>query len=193
MEEQTKRMALLSVAALVVVGIVIGIVLYVLSQKTVEPAAQQAPVPQNEVSNIVAPEKSDLAAPKLTARVSDTKEAQLKRFCIDFLARFGTYSTDGASMNLVQLMPLMTGELKVWAEGRLEQKSVAEKFSGVVTKALAAKIVSQSSSAAIVEVSSQRTYTENNQQRVTYEDATLTLVNDGGWRVESVSWKARAE
>lgn len=193
MEEQTKRMAMLSVAALVVVGIIVGVVLYFLSQKTAEPDSA-AIAPQNEVVDVATTENKDaLEAPKLAVRVSDSKEAQLKRFCVDFVARFGTYSTDGASMNLVQLMPLMSGELKMWADGRIAQKTVVEKFSGVVTKALAVKIISQSSTAATTEVSTQRTYTENNQQRVVYEDATLTLSNDGGWRVESVSWKARAE
>lgn len=191
MEEQTKRMALLSVAALVVVGLVFVAILYFTPPKS-EEATLLIPVAENQVPIENIEEK---AAPvqKLTTPISDSKEAQLKRFCIDFVARFGTYSTDGNSMNLAQLMPLMSGELKTWAEGRLANKSGVEKFSGVVTKALTAKIISQTGSLAVVQVGTQRTYTEDNEQRVVYEDAELTLNNTAGWRVESVVWKARIE
>ncbi len=191
MEEQTKRMALLSVAALIVVGIVFAAIFYFSSSKE-EVSVPTAPTAENqELAERL--EEKKAPAQKLSAPISDSKEAQLKRFCIDFVARFGTYSTDGDSMNLVQLMPLMSGELKTWAEGRLANKTTSEKFSGVMTKALAAKIISQSANAAVVQVSTQRTYTENNQQRVAYEDAMVTLSYDSGWRAESVAWKVRAE
>ena len=191
MEEQTKRMALLTVAALIVVGLVIAVIFYFTSRKSAV-LTPTAPATQNQAPAVVPVEKT---APlqKLSAPVSDSKEAQLKRFCIDFVARFGTYSTDGNSANLTQLMPLMSGELKTWAEGRLANRTAPDKFSGVMTKSLATKIISQSANAAVVQVSTQRTYTENGQQRVAYEDATVTLSNSGGWRAEAVTWKARTE
>lgn len=191
MEEQTKRMALLSVAALAVVGLVFAAIFYFTSRKSAV-LTPTAPAAENQAPAVVPVEKVE-PLQKLSAPVSDSKEAQLKRFCIDFIARFGTYSTDGNSANLTQLMPLMSGELKIWAEGRLANKTAPEKFSGVMTKALAAKIISQSATAAVVQVSTQRTYTEDNQQRVAYEDATITLTNGSGWHVESVTWKVRAE
>lgn len=191
MEEQTKRMALLSVAALVVVALVIAAIYYFMSRTTTV-LTPTAPAAQNQAPAVVPVEKTE-PLQKLSAPVSDSKEAQLKRFCIDFIARFGTYSTDGNSANLTQLMPLMSGELKTWAEGRLANRTASEKFSGVMTKALAAKIISQSTNAAVVQVSTQRTYTENGQQRVAYEDATVTLSNGSGWHAESVTWKVRAE
>jgi len=191
MEEQTKRMALLSVAALVVVGLVFAAIFYFTSRKSAL-LTPTAPTAENQAPAAVPVEKVE-PLQKLSAPVSDSKEAQLKRFCIDFVARFGTYSTDGNSANLTQLMPLLSGELKTWAEGRLANRTAPDKFSGVVTKALAAKIISQSASAAVVQVSTQRTYTENEQQRVAYEDATVTLSNTAGWHAEAVTWKARAE
>lgn len=186
-------MALLSLAAVIVVGLVFAAIFYFTSRK---PEATNSDVSTpNSQAPVEIPTEQQAQQPvqKLSAPVSDSKEAQLKRFCIDFIARFGTYSTDGNSMNLIQLMPLMSGDLKVWAEGRLANKTVSEKFSGVVTKALAAKIISQSANAAVVQVSTQRTYTENNEQRVVYEDATVTLNNASGWRAESVTWNVRAE
>ena len=195
MEEQTKRMALLSLAAVIVVGLVFAAIFYFTSRKP-EATNSDVSMPNSQAPVLEIPtveQQAQQPVQKLSAPVSDSKEAQLKRFCIDFIARFGTYSTDGNAMNLTQLMPLMSGDLKVWAEGRLANKTVSEKFSGVVTKALAAKIISQSANAAVVQVSTQRTYTENNEQRVVYEDATVTLNNTSGWRAESVTWNVRAE
>jgi hypothetical protein len=191
MEEQTKRMALLSVAALVVVGLVFAAIFYFTSRKALV-LTPTAPTAENQVPAVVPVEKTE-PLQKLSAPVSDSKEAQLKRFCIDFVARFGTNSTDGNSANLTQLMPLMSGELKTWAAERLANQTAPDKFSGVTTKALAAKIISQSANDAVVQVSTQRTYTENGQQRVAYEDATVTLSDSAGWRAEAVTWKARAE
>lgn len=195
MEEQTKRTTLLVIAALLIVVIVFAGIFYVRSrgEKAVEPPADQAQqaevVEQAELVEVAVPERLE----KQQKPPQDTKDAQLKRFCIDFVARFGTYSTDGASMNLVQLMPLMSGELKAWADGRLASQVVSEKFSGVTTKALSAKVESQSATAAVVEVSTQRSYIEGVDTRIAYEDATVTLTYASGWRVTSVTWKAKAQ
>lgn len=196
MEEQTKRMAVLVVAALGVVVIVFAGIFYWRNRnKTQTPGevAQKADVISQPAEKITEPTTNTL--PKQQKLPTDSKEAQLKRFCIDFVARYGTYSSDARSMNLQQLMPLMTGDLKVWAEARLADKVVTQTFSGVVTKAVAAKIISQSNTAAVVTVGTQRTYTEGTASHVTYEDATLSLVNSGtaGWRVESVKWQVRPE
>ena len=122
----------------------------------------------------------------------DSKDAQLRRFCGDFIARFGTYSTDGGGLNLQQVLPLMTGDLKAWAEGQAAVSARVEKFSGVVTKALAVKIISQTATDAIVKVGTQRIYTEGDGLHTKLEDATMKLVHDAtGWRVSGVTWEVR--
>ncbi|MCX6781020.1 MAG: hypothetical protein NT003_02810 [Candidatus Magasanikbacteria bacterium] len=67
-----------------------------------------------------------------TTPPTDSKEAQLKRWALDFVARFGTYSTDGQSANLQQLLPLMSGDLKVWAQTHLSSPTkLGQAFSAV--------------------------------------------------------------
>lgn len=192
-ESEVKRTLVLSIAALAVVAIVFGLIFYFKSSKTEVPEVVVTTEVVGE-EGVAVPDPAP--APKLERPQKlpeDSKEAQLKRFCLDFVARFGTYSTDGESMNLVQLMPLLSGDLKVWAQARLSPQSKTSAFSGVTTKALSAKVVSQTTRDASVVVSSQRTYVDETGTRVVYEEATLSLVNSGGWQVNAVSWKARAE
>lgn len=197
MEEQTKKMIMLVIAALAVVALVFGIIFYFRGSTTDEaPALQeQAAVPVQQETSEPAPVVEEPIQPVVQQNPpSDSKDAQLKRFCIDFVARFGTYSTDAQSENLKQLLPSMSGTLKTWAQGIIASATVgAEKFSGVTTKALSAKIISQSGGSAVVEVSTQRTFTEGNATRVTYETATVSLTNNGSWYVESVKWALRPE
>lgn len=120
----------------------------------------------------------------------DTQEAQLRRIAMDFVARFGTYSSDGNSENLKQLLPAMTPSLRAWAQARIAEKPVAPtQFQGVTTRALSAKVLSQAGIDASVQVSTQRQTTTGSETAVTYVKAMVSAVkSDGTWIVDSVSW-----
>jgi len=193
-DTEIKRTIVLVLAALAVVALVFGLIFYFKSSpKDVAPEVAVTTEVVGEEAGIL-PEPVPIEKLERQQKLpEDSKEAQLKRFCLDFVARFGTYSTDGESMNLVQLMPLLSGDLKVWAQGRLTPTTAAGAFSGVTTKALSAKILSQSTTDARVVVSTQRTYVDESGSRVVYEEATLSLVGGAPWQVGAVSWKAKAE
>lgn len=120
----------------------------------------------------------------------DSEDAQLKRFAIDFVARFGTYSTDAPNGNLTELLSLMGPTLKKWSMDRLSQPpQVYIQYQGVTTKSLSAQIDSQNSGAAKVIVKTQRMKTDASGERVVYEVAMVDLVKSGGeWLVDNVDW-----
>lgn len=198
MEEQTKKMITLVVAALLVVALVFGVIFYFRNRTTDTASVQQ---PTEQPVSAESPPQETVATEEQPAQPAvqqnpptDSKDAQLRRFCIDFVARFGTYSSDGKSENLKQLLPSMSGSLKTWAQGVVTSATASsEKFSGVTTKALSAKIISQSGGSAIVEVSTQRTFVEGGETRISYETATVSLTSSGTWYVDSVKWMVRPE
>lgn len=204
MEEQTKKTMLIVIAAAVVVAIVLAAAYFLIGDGGGEKAAPStmavvAPAPESEQAPAPAASTADATEPTIAAPEQqppeDSKDAQLKRFALDFAARFGTYSSDAQAENLKQLMPLMSGELQTWAEKILASPASAraEKFTSVTSAALSAQIISQTSAHAVVEVSTQRSYVEGSEQRLAYEIATLSLAKSGTWKVESVGWKPRPE
>lgn len=197
MEEVTmKRLKIAGVVLLL--AIVIGGIVFILVRRSKGAGEDTTAAPtENTPTAVVEGETPRLPAPTVQQTPpTDSVEQQIRRFALDFTARFGTYSSDGQSANLKQLMPLLTGELKTWAQGIVANSAAARpsSFTGVTSKALAAKIISQGSGSAVVEVSTQRVFTEGTKTRVGYEIATLQLTQSGSsWLVSSVKWVVKPE
>lgn len=154
--------------------------------ETAQPAATEELTPSTDVVAAPAPAKPIPAGsvPK------DSTDAQLKRTTMDFVARFGTYSTDAENANLKQLLSRMGPQLKAWAEARLVKTPQISAFQGVTTQAISGKIISQTGLNATLEVGVQRTYRDAAGTKTAYEIATVSTVKSGDdWLVNAVTWK----
>lgn len=154
------------------------------TQKTIETPVTEAPTTSSTQAKPTQPIPSG-------AIPSDSLEAVLKRTTMDFVARFGTYSTDAENSNLKQLTARMGPTLRTWAENRMVQPPATGAFSGVTTRAISAKIITKTESAVTIEVGTQRTWRdEKGVTKTTYEIATANEIKIGtDWLVDSVSWK----
>lgn len=194
MEDRTKK--LMYVAGGVVAIAIIALIVRAIITKTGQPAAPVAQQPAGEAGAPTQPLAT--TTPKTIPEpikspgqpMPDTADGVLKRAALDFAARFGTYSTDVQNQNLKQLLPVMTGDLRTWAEKKVaEPPKFYIAYQGVTTRALAAKIISQTSKDAKVEVSTQRVYTSAAKITTEYETARLHLIVSGSnWLVDSAEW-----
>lgn len=176
---------------MVIVLLVVG---YFAWRSNSEPAVSgQLAGEKNIAKNIETPPAEEKQAPKNTDEASsppaDSLEAQIKRTAIDFVSRFGTFSTDAPNANIIQLRPAMGPKLGSWADARIQKPPVAYvKFESVTTKALAAQIISKTAERAELKVSTQRIFS-NKTPAVQYQTADVSLVlSKGVWLVDAVTW-----
>ena len=81
---------------------------------------------------------------------------------------------------------------KTVAAGRARQDSAAQGYFGMTTRALAGRVIEQSSRKAVVAITTQRreSTAEQLNAKVYNQDIELTLLEDGGvWRVDRADWK----
>lgn len=195
MEWDSKTKIRVAVAAVVVLLFVVAGVIRLLrtpNDATASATSQSPEAPSAETTDTTentAPMPTEPPSQPQSA-VQDSEQAQLKRFALDFAARFGTYSTDAPNENIQQLFSRMTGELRVWASARLKETPVFAQAQRVTTRALSAKIISQSAIGAQVAVQTQRVYRDAQGERVVYEVATVKIrKSNAGYLVEQLQWK----
>jgi hypothetical protein len=196
MEESTHKKIRFVVVGIAALLFVTAGVLAVRNRYRTAPV--QAPVenesaPASPVEQEAAPEKTETPAPPIPAGSipKDSADAQMKRTIADFVARFGTYSTDAENANLKQLLGRMGPTLKAWANNRIDQptKNTAA-YKGITTRTISTKIISQNATTAVLEIGTQRTYRDTSSSHTTYEIATATLVkSEQNWLVDMVTWK----
>ena len=124
--------------------------------------------------------------------------AGLRAIAVTFAERFGSFSNQDSSSNLVSLSAISTARMKSFLEDHKESQAAAggEQYYGVTTKSLLAEITDQNedSGQAEVLVSAQRQESKGTtaNPRVFYQDLVVKLVKVGDdWKVDFVEWGER--
>ena|SRR3989338_4692785 len=135
-----------------------------------------------------------------TSVVSGTNEsaprAGVEAFSRSFVERYGSYSNQSDFENIENLYPFMTEKMQGSAEAFVMQERATQKrtqeYTGVTTRVLSTRIVTQSDSRATLTLKTQRTESGAAlpAPRVYYQDIELSLVSEGGvWKVDEAKWK----
>lgn len=113
-----------------------------------------------------------------------------------FTERYGSYSNQSNFQNIEDLYPFMTASMRVSAEAfvageRARQSSDALSYSGITTKVLNVKVLSQSATDARLVLTTQRTESKTGvAPRVYYQDAELVMkYARSQWNAGALVWK----
>lgn len=189
----TSRLKWILIGATVVAVVVSGIITWNLFESTAPEILPSAPS-ADATANFSAGQAPGASAnvnqgTKTTAALlaTDSPSAQLERQVMDFVARFGTFSTDFPNENLRELLPQMGADLKAWATARLNAKPTIVPYQGITTKAVSVTVKQKNGNNYEMEVSTQRTVTDVAGTRVRYEIAAVTVSgNAQNWLVDRV-------
>ncbi len=192
MEAETQKKLRMGVMILAAVLLIIAAII-ALKNRAAAPAAPSPVAPTQTATTTPNIGPVTPATPIPAGSIpKDSSDAMLQRTTGDFVARFGTYSTDAENANLKQLLSRMGPHLLAWAQARLTQApTVAAVFSGVTTHAISIKITAQTATTATLEVGAQRLYHGGTAgDHTTYEIATVAAVKVNSiWLVDAVTWK----
>ena len=108
----------------------------------------------------------------------------------NYVARFGSWSTDNQGNNLNELLPLITSRMQDYLRN-IELDFEAEKFKGITTKSLTANVVSMTDNQAEILIGTQKIETNDKlEQKIYYQDASVKLVKSADkWLVDEFYWK----
>lgn len=199
MEETTKHKVMMGVGVGMLIIAAFFLVLILKQKKNIVTVPKQV-VSEEDVEEPAPSEEEPVEQPVEkpattdTILAVDTPDLQLKRVTMDFVARFGTFSTDGKGENLKLLLPAMNVALRNWAEKQIAIPPVYVQFQSYTTRALSAQIVSNGGGSAHVRVSAQRAIKNGSVAKPTlvYDKADVTLEKDGDtWLVNEVVWGAK--
>ena len=200
MEDDAKRKLMIGVGAAILTIAIILIVRTIFKHTSAPSVAITPDVTAPEAEPIEAPAEQVEPAPQNQKKIGtvlavDTLELQLKRITMDFVSRFGTFSTDGHGENLKQLFPLMGPAERKWAEVQIMASSKDAPFQSFTTRALSAKIVSQTESTAVVRVNVQREIksgTKAADRKIMYDTANVSLIRSGShWLINELVWTGK--
>lgn len=143
------------------------------------------------------PSGASASIPAVVPIVSPDGASNLEAIARSFAERYGSFSNQGNFENIEDLYPFMTASLrsdmeKTVADGRLRRDDAAQGYFGITTRALAGRVMEQSSRQAVVAITTQRreSTAEQLNAKVYNQDILITLLEEGGvWRVDRVSWK----
>lgn len=123
-------------------------------------------------------------------------EAAVRQVAMTFAERYGSYSSEGVFVNIVDLLPLMTERYQRATEqelARLRQQPRAAEFSSTTTVVMKIEVdlpSGEASRQATARVLTQRTDVRSGVAPRTYgQTLTVPLVKiSEGWRVDGATW-----
>lgn len=111
---------------------------------------------------------------------------------LNFAERYGTYSNDLPYENLHNLTGILTPSFQARINSIIQANAKQEGFYSITTKALVAKVNSQTDNTAQLTISTQRQelFTRNGEIKVSYATLSVSLNKSGeNWLVDSAAWE----
>ena len=201
----TKRNKIILIVSIVLILILIVILYFYLTQpKAVQPAAapatnQQPSSGQTNQPTVSGTTQGTVQEIQTPAPALTQTEANMTILASSFAERFGSFSNQSNFANLEDLKILMTDKMSAWADNYIQenrQKSleIPTEYTGITTKALNAKIVSQTDSSVQIKVATQRREAKGTTADFTvyYQDILINLVKVGDvWKVDGANWQEK--
>ena len=172
-KEQKKKIIWLLIIVLIILGLLF--ILFKTADNTIKrPSTNET----NEPLELTPPSSNLEYNPSVEPAESNT-EFDAVNLAKNFVARFGSWSTDSQGHNLTELLPLSTTRMRNYLESM--EINPNEEFNGVTTKSLSVQIVFLDETEAELIVSAQRIETKNDlEPRIYYQDAGVQLVRSAG-------------
>ncbi len=108
-----------------------------------------------------------------------------------FVSMLGTYSPDANFQNIIDLKPLMSGNMQEWADNFIEgNRENGNNNETVSTQVLNAEVLELDNGSALVLVFTRRHKTANGETKLYNSEAQVELVKIGRqWLVDGVEWR----
>lgn len=189
----TPRWKWILIGATVVAVVISGIITWLLFETTTPETLSPTPVagitesfPAGQAPGAGANQNKETKT-TVALPATDSPTAQLQRQVMEFVARFGTFSTDFPNENLRELLPQMGSDLKAWATARLNAQPTFVQYQGITTKALSVDVKQKNGNVSEMEVSTQRAVTDAAGTRLRYETAVVTVSGTAqNWTVDKI-------
>ena len=128
----------------------------------------------------------------LPAKVPTTQEIEqngVRQLAKIFIERYGTYSTDNESQNIIEVQPLVTKSLWSKISAGIQTKTTNQPFVGLTTKVVTATLADWSASKAIVNLKTSRTESKDSAVTTRNQNVTVEMVKENGvWLANSIVW-----
>ena len=128
----------------------------------------------------------------LPAKVPTTQEIEqngVRQLAKIFIERYGTYSTDNESQNIIEVQPLVTKSLWSKISAGIQTKTTNQPFVGLTTKVVTATLADWSASKAIVNLKTSRTESKDSAITTRNQNVTVEMVKENGvWLANSIVW-----
>ncbi len=146
------------------------------------------------VSNTVVKQMNQLPpADDLALAKEKTYPLGLKQLAMSFAERYGSYSNQADSKNILDLEPQMTQKMIDYVETYLIKGVATTTYQGYDTKAILANVLKldQSTGDAQIEVKTQRRYYNvSKTSEAVYQNLLLQFKKDGSdWKVDYAKWE----
>lgn len=182
------------------VGVLIILLIVWLLSRSVSPQEETAaPVVTEALTPEPTPEPEPAPSPETLAE-TNLKE-QLRRESLIFTEKFGSYSSQSQLDNVVDLYPMMTETMQIWAKGYVsdlrKQFASAKNYEGISTRVISVKFKSLDleTGRADVEIITQREKTTALGQltpEVYYQNFRLEFVRlEAGWKIDGAFWEKK--
>ncbi len=137
----------------------------------------------NNDNNLKEKEKKEIS-------FKEKNELNVVKLANFFVSMLGSYSTDANFKNIIDLKPMMTDKMKIWADDFIKRNLDNKNVVYITTKSFSNKIVNSNGNMITVLVKTRREIKSDNEQRIYNQDALVTAVKVGSnWLVDSVIWK----
>ncbi len=185
----------ISIAAVVVVGLIIGAIFFVRSRNkntptNTNPAATSTSTTPVDVSLITGQQPTTIPA-GLPVRERSTEEAEqngAKQLARIFVERYGTYSTDNASQNVEEVRSLVTPEL--WQKIAPKTTGKATVFTGVTTQVATMDVQKWTTTNAEFFFKTVRNQLKDGVSSSAQQNITVSMVKVGdAWLVSNFVWQ----
>ena len=129
--------------------------------------------------------------PLLTDR--ELSQEGVKQIAASFAERYGTWSNQSNSSNLVDLKLMMTKSMQVWADDNIiatQTNDDYQEYYGMTTKAIIVEAKSFTENKAVILVGTQRTENKAGQIKTFNQNLQLDMVKSGQtWLVDGAYWQ----
>jgi len=153
---------------------------------TVTPGGQLLPAGGNDnVPPVVGKNREDISQ-------QERDELDVTKLASFFVSMLGSYSSDSNFENIIDLKPMMTVKMQLWADDFIKRNldNNINKDEFITTKVFSSEILSSSTNEIVVLVETRREAVLNGEQKLYNQDATVVVNKVGvNWLVDTVEWK----
>ena len=159
------------------------------------PAAQETVVPNTETPNTPVVETPAVNPPVSASNPEEIEKNAAKQLAKVFIERYGTYSTDNGSENILEVKSLVTTALWTTLSAKISNQTINENqaptvaFSGMSTQVFNAELSNWTQTGATVTTQLVRTEEKNGTRTVKHQNAEITMIKQNGqWLVQNFKW-----